>query len=103
MSYPNPTIKRYTAENSGLTASDFIELVVPVDANSYLIKNAGPDDCFMRSDPDDADTEDKLGSGTMESLFGGHGVPCGRTAKFQAGERLYFVKCTGPLIGKFWR
>jgi hypothetical protein len=99
----NPTIKRYTAENSELSASAFVALVVPCDANSYLIKNAGPDVCYMRSDSVDADTEDELGPGAMESLFGGHGTPWGRTAKFQAGETLYFVKCSGPLIGKFWR
>ena len=99
----NPTIKRYTAENSGLTASGFVALLVPVDANLYLIKNVGQDVCHLRSDPMDPDTEDTLNPEMMESLGGGHGTPYGRRARFEAGDTLYFVKCTGPLIGKFWR
>jgi hypothetical protein len=98
----NPTIKRYTADNSELNASGFVPLIVPVDSNAYLLKNSGPDICYMRSDPADPDTEDELGPGAAESLMGSRANSYGRTARYQTGETLYFVKCSGPLIGKFW-
>ncbi len=100
MSQANPTIKVYTAANSGLTPSAFVPLVVPVCCSGYILKNSGPDTIYMRSDPTDADTEDNMGAGFYEDcLMNGTGF---YQQRFVAGMVLYYVKCTGPLIGKFF-
>jgi len=97
---PTITIKVYTGANSGLTPTGFVALVVPIDCSGYLLKNAGPDTVYMRSDPNDASTEDSMPAGFYEDCM----IP--GTGHFQrrflAGQTLYWVKCTGPLIGKFF-
>lgn len=60
----NPTIKIYTNANSGINSVTFVPLIVPVNCSAYMLKNAGPDALYMRSDPSDASTEDNMGAGT---------------------------------------
>lgn len=102
---PNPTIYVYTASNSGLSASSFVQLVVPVKCNIYLLKNNGPDTLYMRSDPNDASSEDTLASGYYESLTTPSTIPVAFDggARFNPGDILYWVKCTGPIMVKYWR
>lgn len=96
----NPTNKVYTAANTGLTPAAFVPLLIPVDCSGYMLKNTGPDTVFMRSDPNDASTEDSMGAGFYEDcLMDGAGF---YQRRFAAGTVLYYVKCTGPLIGKFF-
>lgn len=96
----NPTVRRYTALNAGLSPATFVPLMVPVDCSGYMLKNAGPDTIFMRSDPSDAETEDSMGAGFYEDLLIAGTGPYER--RFIAGQILYYVKCTGPLVGKFY-
>jgi hypothetical protein len=96
----NPTIFVYTALNSGLTPSGFVALLIPINCSGYMLKNTGPDTLFMRSDPADPSTEDSMGAGFYEDcLMDGTGF---YQQRFKAGQILYYVKCTGPLIGKFY-
>ena len=96
----NPTIKVYTAANAGLSPNGFVALIIPIDCSGYMLKNAGPDTLYMRSDPNDPNTEDNMGAGFYEDLLiPGTGY---FERRFFAGSILYYVKCTGPLIGKFY-
>ena len=97
-----PTIKRYTAENSQLDPGIFVPLLVPVRCNAYMIKNSGSDTLYMRSDPNDADTEDTLAPGAIEGLTIPPPLPGCDHPRYDKGVALYYVKCTGPIIGKFW-
>lgn len=99
-SSPNPTIFVYTASNSGLTSAAFVPIAVPVYCSGYMLKNSGPDAVYMRSDPNDASTEDNMGAGFYEDCLM-DGYAAGQP-RFVAGQILYYVKCTGPLIGKFF-
>jgi hypothetical protein len=89
-------------ENSGLDPAQFVPLVVPVSCNAYLIKNSGADTFYMRSTKDDPDTEDQLGSGGCEALVIGSQLPGSDHPRYKSGHVLYYVKCTGPIVGKFW-
>lgn len=96
----NPTIRVYTAANAGLSPAAFVPLIVPSDCSGYMLKNNGPDTIYMRSDPLDASTEDNMGAGFYEDLLiPGTGF---FERRFMAGQILYYVKCTGPLVGKFY-
>jgi hypothetical protein len=96
----NPTIKTYTNANAGINPVTFVALIVPVDCSGYMLKNSGPDTIYMRSNPADPNTEDSMGAGFYEDvLMDGTGH---YQRRFVAGQTLYFVKCTGPLIGKFF-
>lgn len=96
----NPTIYVYTNANAGLNPSTFMPLIVPVNCSGYMLKNTGPDTLYMRSNPADASTEDNMGAGFYEDLLiPGTGF---YQQRFIAGQTLYYVKCTGPLIGKFY-
>ena len=97
----NPTIFVYTAANSGLSPSAFVPLLIPANCSGYMLKNTGPDTVYMRSDPADASTEDSMGAGFYEDCL--MTVPGGvYQHRFICGAVLYYVKCTGPLIGKFY-
>ena len=96
----NPTIYQFTAANSGSNPTSFVPIVVPSSCTVYLLKNNGPDTLYMRSDPNDENTEDTMAPGFYEDLTG-HGGPSYVT-RYSAGQVLYYVKCTGPLLGKFW-
>ena len=106
MSTPqNPVIHIFTsAAPDNFTPSAFVPLIVPTDCTAYLLKNQGPDVMFMRSDPNDPTTEDTLGPGGQESFDVGHPHPAwgGSVPRWFAGSTLYYVKCTGPVVGKFW-
>jgi hypothetical protein len=94
----NPYIKTFTAASIGLNPATFVALPVPVNCSGYMLKNAGPDTLYMRSDPADTTTEDSMGAGYYEDcLMPGTGF---YQERFVAGATLYWVKCTGPLILK---
>lgn len=96
----NPTIKVFTNANSGINPTTFVAIAVPVDCSGYMLKNTGPDTLYMRSNPSDASTEDNMGAGFYEDcLMPGTGF---YERRFQAGQVIYWVKCTGPLILKVW-
>ncbi len=94
-----PTIFVYTAANTGLSPSGFVALVVPVNCSCYLLKNAGPDTLYMRSNPANANTEDSMPAGFYEDCLMNQNDGFER---FASGSILYYVKCTGPLIAKFF-
>ena len=96
----NPTILKYTAASIGLNPASFVALACPVNCSGYMLKNNGPDTLYMRSDPNDANTEDSMGAGFYEDLNIGQGQFSEQ--RFMAGQVLYWVKGTGPVIGKFW-
>lgn len=97
-----PKIKVFTAESDGLNPSSFVALAVPVNCNGYLLKNLGPDRLYMRSDISDGRTEDFIESGGNESLTMPPSLPGSDQSRYRAGYVLYYVKCTGPVVGKFW-
>lgn len=100
ISNPNITIQVYNAANAGLTPSAFVPLVVPINCSGYMLKNAGPDTLYMRSNPNDPNTEDNMPAGFYEDcMMPGTGH---YQQRFIAEQVLYYVKCTGPLIGKFF-
>ncbi len=94
------TIQTYTAASIGLNPATFVALVVPVDFSGYMLKNNGPDTLYMRTNPTDATTEDSMGAGFYEDcLMEGTGF---YQRRFQAGQTLYWVKGTGPLMLKMF-
>lgn len=95
-------IKRYTQGNSGLDPAQFVALALPCNCNAYLLKNSGPDTLYMRSVIDDPDSEDQLASGASEALTIAPPLPGSDHPRYVAGKILYYVKCTGPIVGKFW-
>jgi hypothetical protein len=101
-------IKIFTAEQDGLNPQTFVPLTFPNAANTYLLKNTGPDTLYMRSDPTDPMSEDTLVAGGMESFITAPprpapDFPSGHSAaRFKPGDVLYHVKCTGPLVLKSW-
>jgi hypothetical protein len=94
----NPTIYVFTSANTGLSPTVFVALLLPCDCSGYMLKNNGPDTLYMRSDPNNASTEDSMGAGFYEDcLMPGTGF---YQRRFAAGATLYWVKCTGPLMLK---
>lgn len=100
----NPFVRQYNNANDGLNASSFIALKIPTDCNCYLIKNLGSDVIFFRSDINDPLTEDQLIPGAWESLTIAASAltTSHRTVRYHESDTLYFIKGTGPLLGKFW-
>ncbi len=95
-------IRVFTAQQDGLDPSQFVQLTLPANSNHYLIRNLGPDRLYMRSDKDDPSTEDYIESGASEAFIGAPLLPGSDQHRFNKGCILYWVKCTGPLVGKFW-
>jgi hypothetical protein len=97
----NPTNFVATGGNIGLNPTTFVPLAFTVPCCAYMLKNAGPDTLYMRSDPNDASTEDNMGAGFYEDCVLPT-LPDAYPNRFAPGTVLYWVKCTGPLILKQW-
>jgi hypothetical protein len=97
----DPAITQYTFASCGLNPSSFVALIVPIECCVYMLKNAGPDTVYLRSDPNDPTTEDSMLAGCYEDLSAlAHDFT--HQHRYASGATLYWAKCTGPLIGKFW-
>lgn len=72
----------YALRNIPLTDSTWAPIVAPIDCNAFAVRSPG--DIKIRSDPNNAATEDTILSGMQESImapweFSGHRFPKGST------------------------
>lgn len=93
----------YVKSRFAITTADWTAIVAPIDANYFGLKNADGSALLLRTDMNDALTEDTLPAWGQEGVTSGpnlsfisRGVP-----RFPQGSTVLFVKATagvGPVI-----
>jgi hypothetical protein len=93
----------YVKKRYAITTTDWTPIVVPIDCNYFGLKNSDGSALILRTDMNDAGTEDALSPGGQETVTSGPslGFLSGGSARFPQGATALWVKATagvGPVI-----
>ena len=104
-SHPNYVKKQVAVDTVSWTA-----VAAPVDCMSFSIKNSVAADLKMRTDADDAATQDTIPAGALETILAPqHGQRIadeGKATRFLAGDTVAYLQAasgTGPALVTFVR
>jgi hypothetical protein len=93
----------YVKSRYAITTADWTAIVAPIDANYFGLKNLDGSALLLRTDKDDAGTEDTLAAFAQEGVAAGPNLRfnTGGAARFPQGSTVLWVKATvgiGPVI-----
>jgi hypothetical protein len=93
----------YIKSRFAITTTDWTAIVAPIDCNYFALKNADGSALILRTDMNDAGTEDTLAPGGQETVTSGPnlGFLSGGEARFPKGATALWVKAAagvGPVI-----
>jgi hypothetical protein len=93
----------YVKSRYAITTTDWTPITAPINANYFGLKNSDGSALTLRTDKNDAQTEDTLPAWAMEAVTSGINLPylTGGAPRFPTGATAVWVKATagvGPVI-----